>query len=203
MSLMMTDVVCRPYEGREDRYQDVALAHLIEAGVVRNPLPWTWISTVCPTRFCLKVPHLRAESPVRINYPPGVCIYCGMPGTTRDHLIPRAWTGDGGQRNYVATVPACPECNGFIGADCGFSVSERRAKAHKRIERRYRGVMRTADYDRHELAEFGLSLRSHIQRAMQEKATTIGRLAWPEDPNYDLRAFQKSGIDDPAALGVL
>ena len=28
-------------------------------------------------------------------------------------------------------------------------------------------------------------------------------LSWPEDPFFDLRALQKSGIDDPYASGFL
>lgn len=35
-----------------------------------------------------------------------------------------------------------------------------------------------------------------------EKEITLGRLSWPEDPFYDMRAFQHSGIDDPVSLGL-
>ena len=42
----------------------------------------------------------------------------------------------------------------------------------------------------------------YIQAKEIEKEITLGRLSWPEDPFYDMRAFQHSGIDDPVSLGL-
>jgi hypothetical protein len=54
-----------------------------------------------------------------------------------------------------------------------------------------------------DLADLGPSLRSVAVKNNNTRAWVRGRLAWPTDPDYDLRAFQRSGIEDPIGLGLI
>lgn len=59
-----------------------------------------------------------------------LCVYCGDPATTRDHVVPRSW------RYTTYTVPACVDCNCRILRDVPlFTVEDRRAyvATHKKV----------------------------------------------------------------------
>ena len=168
----------------------------------RQPSPWDWITPTCGSPLCIEASHLIAQGPVRLNYPHRICIYCGRHGQQRDHLLPRNWTGDL-RRRYVVTVPSCGTCNSLLGDTLTWSITERRAVAHARIRRKFAKALRTKDFCRYELAEFGPTLLTHIEDAMAKKAEVLRMLAWPTDPAYDARALQHSGIEDPWAVGLI
>ena len=162
--------------------------------------PLTWIITSCGNR-CLNPQHMLVHQPVRIAYPAGVCVYCGLPAGTKDHLIPKTWTGEA-RRHRVAVVPACAECNSAIGDRHGFGVHERRGVAHDHLRRKHRRVLAAPDWTQADLDELGPGLRSSVEAAQGRKHAARARLAWPEDPFYDIRAWQQSGIEDPVAIGA-
>ena len=60
----------------------------------RDLMPWAWILTTCKTDGCLNAQHMVVHAPTRIQYPAGVCVFCGMPAGTKDHLLPRGKTGE-------------------------------------------------------------------------------------------------------------
>lgn len=43
-------------------------------------------------------------------YPDGLCVYCGQPGESRDHIVP---VSRGGLHSRENMVPACHHCNGM------------------------------------------------------------------------------------------
>ena len=49
--------------------------------------------------------HIVADS-----YPERLCVYCGQPATSRDHVLPLSHGGLHTQENMV---PACRRCNGM------------------------------------------------------------------------------------------
>lgn len=163
--------------------------------------PWAWITTICG-RQCINPLHMTVHTPVKIKYPAGVCIYRGFPAGTKDHLIPRGLSGESARKTIVAVVPACAECNSRIGAAPTFNVSRRRELAHSRIKRSKRSILSAPDWTDEDLKEFGHELRSHIVKRRDEKRATVSRLEWPDDPYYDIKAFQRSGIEDPVLLGL-
>jgi 5-methylcytosine-specific restriction endonuclease McrA len=167
----------------------------------REVEPWAWISTTCG-QLCLHAECMIVHSPQRIAYPPGVCVYCGFPAGTRDHLLPRTVTGDA-RRIFVAVVPACGECNSRISDRVDPSVTGRRRLAHDSLRRSKRKLLEGIEWTDDELDDFGPTLRASLVQKRHLKQQVIARLAWPEDPDYDLRAWQKSGIADPGALGLL
>lgn len=191
---------CEPWGGKREHYQSQAQDSLRMRGL--TIMPWAWITPRCDTVDCLLAEHLVAHHPKRINYPPSLCIYCGQLAYTRDHILPRSWSGDA-KRKWVATVPACGECNTAISDAPEFSISLRREIAHERIQRRYRRVLHMREFTNLELRQMGHILRSSIERGIQQRDRTQRRLAWPEDPEYDERAFHQTGILEPADLGLL
>ena len=194
---------CKPWQGRTNAYQRAAHERFAAADNAHSISPWSWIATECGTPTCMIVGHMRVHSPVRIAYEPGVCVYCGVPAGTMDHLLPRAWTGDSGQRASVALVPACGNCNSRISDAFAISVTERRRIAHASIRKTHAGLLAVPDRKAWELKEYGHAMRTVITINIQKRIYVRARLAWPNDPHYDLRAFQKSGIERPEELGLI
>lgn len=191
---------CHAWNGNPRHYQREAAHTLTVEG--REPTPWSWITPRCDTPNCLEPDHLTVRTPVRLAYPHGLCIYCGRSGHTRDHLLPRNWTGDA-RRRFVVTVPCCGTCNSLLSDTLTWSITERRAIAHTRIRKHYQRALRTKDFTPTELAQFGRTLRAHVEDAIAKKAEVLRMLDFPTDPTYDARALQHSGIEDPWALGLI
>ena len=200
MNATRSTAACIAWTGPKKRYQEAAADVLDENG---RPQPaWAWITTRCGDDLCIHPDHLLGHAPVRLAYPALVCVYCGRSGYTKDHLLPRHWSGDA-KRHFVVTVPACGTCNSLLSDTLTWSITERRAICHARMRKRFHPVLRTIDRTPAELAEFGPTLRAHIEDGMARKAEVERMLAWPEDPDYDLRALQKSGIENGYISGLL
>lgn len=167
----------------------------------RVVLPWSWISVTCAEPWCLNPECMTVHEPRVIGYPRGVCVYCGNPAGTKDHLLPEPITG-ATLRRLVAVVPACRDCNMRINDHPSPSVSERRRVAQLSIERHSTKLLLAPHKTTEDLMELGPLLRSVAVKNNARRAVVKMRLSWPDDPFYDLRAFQKSGIEDPVALGL-
>lgn len=164
-------------------------------------LPWAWVSTSCGVDMCMNVDCMEIHRPVKIAYPPGVCVYCGDPAGTMDHLLPRTWTSTSARRS-VAVVPACAQCNSTLSDIFEPSVYKRREYVQARYAKRWAKRLAVADPTKEDLARMGYVLRDAAIRGIAQRERLRLRLAWPEDPFYDKRAFEKSGIEDPETLGV-
>lgn len=192
---------CIAYDGPDGTWQErVVSERWIELGI--EPVMYEYPESTCGTKQCMCLDHLEWHLPSPLNYPPGVCVYCGMLANTRDHLLPRTWTGNA-QRSNVLVVPACRECNSAISDQFAPSITGRRETAHAHIRRKHKKLLASERWTKRELRELGTSLRTYIQRSEHDRLVQEARLAWPEDHDYDLRAIQKSGIDDPYAAGLI
>lgn len=190
---------CIKYEGRATRYQAEALDYYINW--TQEPVaPLSWVFVLCDEPMCLNAEHMAIHRPQKLLYPHGVCVYCGKRAGTRDHVMPVTWTGKS-HRKSVLTVPACGECNSFIGADFAPSITERRALAHAGIRRKYKATLRTHDFTEDELDDFEGALRIDIEGAMVAKQFVLERLAWPP-LDYDQRAIEHTGFN-AYELGLL
>ena len=187
--------------GRPRQYQSEA-QHVYAMHYDRPVLPWSWIVTECGDPMCLVVECMTLFEPKQLAYPTGVCVYCGDPAGTKDHLLPKPLTGDA-LRGRVLVVPACGNCNSRINDFPSACITDRREKAHASIRRTSKDLLAVPDKNIGELRHLGPTLRSVALKNNRKRAWIRGRLAWPEDPYYDLRAFQQSGIDDPVALGLI
>lgn len=187
--------------GRPHEYQEAAQrSYALDSG--RMVLPWSWITTSCDLPMCLSWECMTVHAPTVIQYPAGVCVYCGDPAGTKDHLLPGSLTGPT-LRRLVAVVPACADCNSRINDYPSPSVTERRHRAQASIRRKYAGLLTVPDKTPDDLKLLGPGLRSVAVKNNNLRRAVRLRLEWPDDPYYDLRAFQRSGIDDPYALGLV
>ena len=200
ISTKATEATCWAWKRNPDHYQEQAAMVAVEAGI--QIMPWCWIEPNCGTSMCMEPQHLLIHAPDRLEYPYGICIYCGRSAGTRDHLLPVATTGRAVRKN-VLTVPACGECNSLIGARHAPSITARRAVAKAGIRRKYKRKLNAYEYTDEEIKEFGPGLRPTILRAASDKDRILERLRFPDDITYDIRYLGKSGIDDPYALGLL
>lgn len=187
---------CTPNPKRHRDYQ-LQARESVQGFTGEHVPPLHRFAWTCETNWCLTVEHLEEHQPKRLNYPSNVCIYCGLPGYTKDHLVPRPWSGDA-ERKFVATVPACGECNSMIGDTVAPTIRERREIAHQRIERKYRKFLNMPEHD---LSEYGPSLRAFLEQSLRTRDYIRERLAWPSDPFYDARALETSDLEcDPYAV---
>lgn len=192
---------CEPFDGPDHRWRErVLYLAFVELGVEQPRLAWP--TPTCGTQKCLTFTHLAWKAPKRLEYPAGVCIYCGLLASTEDHLLPRTWTGET-VRRHVLTVPACLECNSCIGDRYLPSITRRRAEAQLHIAKKCRKVLAMPEWTPEALAELGKTLRSLVERGLHEQKLARARLAWPEDPDYDLRVTHLSGIENPYEIGLL
>ena len=192
---------CPRFSGRDYNYQEAATQrYWVETGI--SVRAWHWIVTTCSTPTCMNHEHMRIHEPTRLGYPAYLCIYCGNPGGTKDHLLPRRLTGDT-VRSSVITVPACGSCNSTLSATVTETITERRELLHLRLRKRYRKMLAQPEFTPAEMRQFGTSLRAYMSNARTRKEMLLERLAWPTDPDFDLRACQKAGIDDPYSAGLL
>ncbi len=196
----MSEKECSIWQGRPQFYQEQALLAVVEAGV--RIWPWSWIETTCGEELCLEPDHLVVNGPQKLKYPAGQCVYCGVIAQSKDHIVPTAATGIE-HRKYVLTVPACLQCNGAINDVPVYSIDGRRRVAQAYIAKKYKSALSRPEYTREEIQEFEGRLRQAIMGDQEEKAYLRARLTWPEDPFYDLRYLQKSGIEDPYLTGLL
>jgi hypothetical protein len=194
------DTTCDLWTGKAKDYQAAAARSLMLEG--REPSPWAWITPTCGSALCIDPDHLRVHSPLTLAYPKGLCIYCGRSAATKDHLLPRNWSGQT-QRHFVVTVPACGTCNSLINDTLTWSITERRALCHVRLRRKYAKVLKTMDHTPEMLDEYGPTLRAFIEDELEKKRAVREMLAWPADPAYDARALERSGIGDPYVLGLI
>lgn len=191
---------CLTWRGRPEHYQEQASIAAVEGGI--SIAPWCWIETDCGDRFCIEPDHLIIRRPQRLEYPYGICTYCGEPGWTKDHLLPITTSGAGARR-HVLTVPACGECNSLINDAYAPSITELRTIAKNGIRKKHWRKVSVHEYSDEEIAEFGPGLRPTLIRARQDRAAILERLAFPDDTTYDLRYLGKSGIDDPYAMCLI
>jgi len=91
-------------------FRHVAKVYEAEPGVTFGPYPmprsvelvrWIYTAWAYDATKCTRAAVLRRD-----NYR---CAYCGRPGATLDHIVPKS---RGGRTTWTNCVAACPECNG-------------------------------------------------------------------------------------------
>jgi hypothetical protein len=186
---------CDPWRGPREWFQH-------EARKVLHVDRHLWITNTCRNSPCLNGTHLATLRPEPLDYLPGVCVYCGLPASTKDHLIPWGWSGDAA-RSYVLTVPACHQCNEYIGDVWAPTITERRRIAQQRIRSRNRRALRVHRFTQAELDEMGPNLRSSVDAGTELAELVRARLDWPGNSLYDFGACARAGFADPYDAGLL
>jgi len=122
-------------------------------------------------------------------------VYCGEMADTKDHLIPRGYSGDA-DRLRVPTVPSCVECNSTLNDIYLPDVMERREVVRQRYRIKYRRLLKIVWYGEQDLLEFGPQLRSVIMSRMEQHISIMRRLSWPTNPTYDADAWGGAWEED-------
>ncbi len=98
---------------------------------------------------------------------PGMCVYCGDPADSIDHLIPISSSKFGGQKRIGKhltdagpTAHSCRDCNSRLGDRWFDDFWERMEWIHNGLDQR----AGTVDYHKRELAQFDYTLRTLIER---------------------------------------
>lgn len=188
------------WKGNPRQYQ-IRAQELYATHHERALLPWSWVTLTCDVEWCLNPQHMRVHKPLRIGYRLGTCVYCGEGCGGVDHLLPEPWTGEAA-RHLVAVVPACGNCNSRIGDFPSPNVSARRKRAQVSIERSNKRLLLRPHKTAADMVSLGYAMRTVAEQNNGKAERVKARLAWPNDPYFDLRAFQKAGIDDPVSLGL-
>jgi hypothetical protein len=100
-------------------------------------------------------------------------------------------------------VPACNECNTLLNDTLTWSITERRALAKERVQRKHARILATPDRSEEELIEHGHTLQTQLRAYQEQKKHLLLRLSFPDDPFYDQRYLEKSGIENAYASGLL
>jgi hypothetical protein len=111
------------------------------------------------------------------------CFYCGEPADSIDHTYPVSsltnLLNSGLElpgRMYI--VPACRECNSFLGKEIFATLASRKAYIRKRLRKRYKKYLNQPLWTEEEIDELGDSLRGLVNYATYEAARIRRRLAY-------------------------
>ena len=100
---------------------------------------------------------------------PNTCIYCGFPGETEDHIPPVSWAYCFGADHFTERgiqflkVPACLECNVFLGDKELFTIRHRTEELLAHYKKKYRRFLRHKRWSVEELDDLGYTLGSKVE----------------------------------------
>lgn len=104
-----------------------------------------------------------------------VCVYCGCGAEDEDHLVPKPWTGRIARR-FVATVPACHDCNIRLGASLEPTISGRAKVISDSLTRRYAKQLRIEDHDDEWYQEFSYKMRISLKAIQAHRSLIRSRI---------------------------
>src|SRR5438105_4315346 len=106
-----------------------------------------------------------------------ICAYCGEFASTRDHVVPRSWTGSAKPRwNQSEWVWACSECNSLLGSSIFDTFVDRREFIREKLRLKYKKLLATPDWTEAELSELHGRLRKTVQANLNAINVIRGRL---------------------------
>ena len=111
-----------------------------------------------------------------------MCVYCGRPAATRDHVPPISRINDydslGMKTPMYLKVPACIECN-TIGADTlQESFIERTEFIKDKLARKYARALSVPDWEEDEIQQLGKNLQSKVRAALARRAPQLERIEY-------------------------
>ena len=111
------------------------------------------------------------------GYP--LCVYCGQPADSLDHVPPLSRVDDyralGLVREMYLLVPACRDCNALAGSTLQATFPERVEYVKDEITRKNRRVIAAPEWDQDEIDELGGSLKAYIiaQERKRKRLTSL------------------------------
>ena len=115
-----------------------------------------------------------------------ICVYCGVPASTIDHVVPLSAISalanmiliNGPPIEGLFLVPSCGECNSIAGSQMFRTIGAKRRYIHWRLSRKYRRFIELPDWSDEELDEMGYSLRKSIENGLRVKEWLLKRVSW-------------------------
>lgn len=113
-----------------------------------------------------------------------LCIYCGMPADSIDHIPPKCIRPFILEDEYMKKrhpfieVDACRECNSALGAKLPWDISGRKLKIKEYLKKKYRHFLKIADWSEEELKDMDRILKDEIRIGLFIKKITKKRLQW-------------------------
>lgn len=118
-----------------------------------------------------------------------LCIYCGEPATTKDHVFPlslaagldltRPNVRDQLLPHGLCLVKACNACNSLASNHPFTSIREKRRWIQERLRRKYHRKLHRPEWEEHELNELGHGLRAYVVKAEIDAKRIWRRVNWP------------------------
>jgi hypothetical protein len=117
------------------------------------------------------------------------CTYCGMLADTYDHVIPLSWQytsrrqgkKDDKRKNCV---PACHQCNSFLGNTHNHTIHERANFVADRIAVKYSKILSSPMWGEEEIDNLEDSLKTHVKHFQQKRRVILDRLRWAKTISY-------------------
>jgi hypothetical protein len=110
------------------------------------------------------------------------CFYCGVPADTVDHVPPRIARPLLIEHNVTrwkfVEVPACQECNSYLGARQPWDLAGRKAMMKQFLRRRYRAFVEMPEWTDEEKTALGRGLSDFVTESQVLARLIRARLAW-------------------------
>jgi 5-methylcytosine-specific restriction endonuclease McrA len=111
-----------------------------------------------------------------------LCVYCGQPADTLDHVPPLNRIDDyeslGLLREQYVLVPACRSCNATASDKLEDGILQRIEAVKDRLSVRLRRYLKRVEWDDEELAELGPNLLSAVKANHIKTELAISRLEY-------------------------
>lgn len=133
-----------------------------------------------------------------------VCLYCGLPAPTVDHVPPLSEVEDLRliyDNIQYTKVPACEECNRLALDEPHISLSERQQFIKSKLKEKYKKYIQFIDWESDEIQELSYNLRKSVEAHMNLKYLIAYRLAYGNEHNFNptmagYLEYDRNKIDD-------
>lgn len=129
--------------------------------------------------------------PITMNKIVGMdCIYCGESAECRDHVIPFCYNNSTGKRKEIDyhsenVVPACNECNGYLGSQFITNIAERALYLANRLKIKNKKLLKTPDWSKEELEDLSANMRNTIQALQFKKGLLKDKISHMQNMSYN------------------
>ncbi len=111
------------------------------------------------------------------------CVYCGIESSGWDHVPPIHFidriAADQRHSWRLRMIPACKECNAWLGGILLTSIDERRGLIKRKMVRRYAPSLRVPHWEEVDLGTFSRNLADNIRAHARMAQHVRARLLWP------------------------
>ena len=123
-----------------------------------------------------------------INSDSSRCYYCGGPSECKDHfpalLNLLKYTSDAYDDIGYHKIPSCAECNCLLRDHDSASIFHRRIELKTRLHKKYRKILKSAEWSADEIKELDGQLREYVENLFLLKDWIERRLAYPHSDPY-------------------